>query len=253
MTAATTTATTADTPKVLLDVNGIEVIYNHVILVLKGVSLQVPEGRIVALLGANGAGKTTTINLFLNFIDADGGQALIHGLDVAREPLASKRHVAYIPEQVNLYGTLSGLENLRYFAALALGEAPPRARLLELLAEVGLDPAAADKRVAAYSKGMRQKVWIAVALAKDARALLLDEPTSGLDPSAAAEFTRLLQRASERGVAILATTHDLFHARQTATRVGIMKRGRLVESLDSRQIDDTDLQALYLAHMRTGA
>lgn len=253
MTAATTTATTADTPKVLLDVNGIEVIYNHVILVLKGVSLQVPEGRIVALLGANGAGKTTTINLFLNFIDADGGQALIHGLDVAREPLASKRHVAYIPEQVNLYGTLSGLENLRYFAALALGEAPPRARLLELLAEVGLDPAAADKRVSAYSKGMRQKVWIAVALAKDARALLLDEPTSGLDPSAAAEFTRLLQRASERGVAILATTHDLFHARQTATRVGIMKRGRLVESLDSKQIDDTDLQALYLAHMRTGA
>ncbi|MCV6904147.1 MAG: ABC transporter ATP-binding protein, partial [Achromobacter xylosoxidans] len=198
-------------------------------------------------------GKTTTINLFLNFIAPDGGQALIHGLDVTREPLASKRHVAYIPEQVNLYGTLSGLENLRYFAALALGEAPPRARLLELLAEVGLDPAAADKRVAAYSKGMRQKVWIAVALAKDARALLLDEPTSGLDPSAAAEFTRLLQRAAERGVAILATTHDLFHARQTATRVGIMKRGRLVENLDARQIDDVDLQALYLAHMRTEA
>ena len=247
----TTTASNSAAP--VLVVNGIEVIYNHVILVLKGVSLQVPEGRIVALLGANGAGKTTTINLFLNFIDADGGQALIHGLDVAREPLASKRHVAYIPEQVNLYGTLSGLENLRYFAALALGEAPPRARLLALLAEVGLDPAAADKRVAAYSKGMRQKVWIAVALAKNARALLLDEPTSGLDPSAAAEFTRLLQRAAERGVAILATTHDLFHARQTATRVGIMKRGRLVESLDAAQIGEVDLQALYLAHMRSEA
>ena len=222
-------------------------------IALHPLDLRIEPGEIYCLLGANGAGKTTTINLFLNFIDADEGQARIHGLDVAREPLASKRHVAYIPEQVNLYGTLSGLENLRYFAALALGEAPPRARLLELLAEVGLDPSAADKRVSAYSKGMRQKVWIAVALAKDARALLLDEPTSGLDPSAAAEFTRLLQRASERGVAILATTHDLFHARQTATRVGIMKRGRLVESLDSKQIDDTDLQALYLAHMRTGA
>ncbi|CAB3646708.1 ABC transporter ATP-binding protein [Achromobacter pestifer] len=222
-------------------------------IALHPLDLRIEPGEIYCLLGANGAGKTTTINLFLNFIQPDGGQALIHGMDVVREPLATKQHVAYIPEQVNLYGTLTGLENLRYFAALALGEAPPRERLMALLDEVGLDAAAADKRVAAYSKGMRQKVWIAVALAKNARALLLDEPTSGLDPSAAAEFTRLLQRASEAGVAILATTHDLFHARQTATRVGIMKRGRLVDSLDSRQIADTDLQALYLDHMRAEA
>ena len=90
-------------------------------IALHPLDLRIEPGEIYCLLGANGAGKTTTINLFLNFIDADGGQALIHGLDVAREPLASKRHVAYIPEQVNLYGTLSGLENLRYFAALALG------------------------------------------------------------------------------------------------------------------------------------
>ena len=222
-------------------------------IALHPLDLRIEPGEIYCLLGANGAGKTTTINLFLNFIAPDGGQALINGLDAVREPLATKQHVAYIPEQVNLYGTLTGLENLRYFAALALGEAPPRARLLELMADVGLEAAAADKRVAAYSKGMRQKVWIAVAMAKNARALLLDEPTSGLDPSAAAEFTRLLQRASERGVAILNTTHDLFHARQTATRVGIMKRGRLVDSLDSRQISDTDLQALYLAHMKADA
>lgn len=220
---------------------------------LHPLDLRIAPGEIYCLLGANGAGKTTTINLFLNFIQADGGKALINGLDVAREPLESKRHVAYIPEQVNLYGTLSGLENLRYFAALALGETPPRERLLMWMAQAGLDAAAADKRVAAYSKGMRQKVWIAVALAKNARALLLDEPTSGLDPSAAAEFTELLRRASDQGVAILATTHDLFHARQTATRIGIMKRGRLVENLDSSQISDVDLQALYLEHMRTAA
>jgi len=224
---------------------------NHI--ALHPLDLRIEPGEIYCLLGANGAGKTTTVNLFLNFIDPDGGQALINGLDVTREALASKRHVAYIPEQVNLYGTLTGLENLSYFSALALGEAPSRARLLELFVEVGLDLSAADKRVAAYSKGMRQKVWIAVALAKNARALLLDEPTSGLDPSAADEFTRLLQRAADSGVAILATTHDLFHARQTATRIGIMKQGRLVESLDSEQIADVDLQALYLSHMRIEA
>jgi ABC-2 type transport system ATP-binding protein len=217
---------------------------------LHPLDLCIRPGEIYCLLGANGAGKTTTVNLFLNFIAPDGGQALIHGVDVTREPVATKQYLAYIPEQVNLYGTLTGLENLRYFAALALGEPPPRTRLLELMAQVGLDASAADKRVAAYSKGMRQKIWIAVALAKEAKVLLLDEPTSGLDPHAAAEFTTLLQRASESGVAILATTHDLFHARQTATRIGIMKQGRLVESLDGAQISDTDLQALYLQHMR---
>jgi ABC-2 type transport system ATP-binding protein len=222
-------------------------------IALDRLDLQIRPGEIYCLLGANGAGKTTTVNLFLNFIAPDEGEVRINGIDVTREPVASKQYVAYIPEQVNLYGTLSGLENLRYFSALALGAPLPRERLLALMRQVGLDVDAADKRVAAYSKGMRQKVWIAVALAKQAKALLLDEPTSGLDPYAAAEFTTLLKRASDSGVAVLATTHDLFHAKQTATRIGIMKRGRLVESLDSHQISDTDLQALYLAHMRADA
>jgi len=220
---------------------------------LHPLNLHIRPGDIYCLLGANGAGKTTTVNLFLNFITPDGGQALIHGVDVAREPVATKQFVAYVPEQVNLYGTLTGLENLRYFSALALGAPLPRERLLALIAQVGLDASAGNKRVAAYSKGMRQKLWIAVALAKGARALLLDEPTLGLDPYAAAEFTSLLKQASAAGVAILATTHDIFHAKQTATRIGIMKRGHLVEDMASDQISDTDLQALYLRHMKTDA
>ena len=218
---------------------------------LDRLDLDIRGGDIYCLLGANGAGKTTTINLFLNFIAPTDGTVEINGTDVTRHPVATKQDVAYIPEQVTLYGTLSGLENLRFFAGLALGHELPRTRLLELMTEVGLDHAAADKRVSAYSKGMRQKVWIAVAIAKEAKALLLDEPTSGLDPHAAAEFSDLLRRAADTGVAVLTTTHDLFHAQQTATRVGIMKRGRLVESLDGEaQIVHTDLQSLYLQHMR---
>ena len=219
---------------------------------LDRLDLDIRAGDIYCLLGANGAGKTTTINLFLNFIAPSGGTVEINGTDVTRHPVATKQDVAYIPEQVTLYGTLSGLENLRFFAGLALGHELPRERLLALMSEVGLDHAAADKRVSAYSKGMRQKVWIAVAIAKQAKALLLDEPTSGLDPHAAAEFSDLLRRAADSGVAVLTTTHDLFHARQTATRVGIMKRGRLVKSLDGEaQIARTDLQSLYLLHMRS--
>lgn len=216
---------------------------------LDRLDLDIQPGDIYALLGANGAGKTTTINLFLNFIAPSAGEVRINGQDVTKHPLATKQDVAYIPEQVNLYGVLSGLENLDYFSALALGKRLPRERLMGLWGEVGLDTAAAHKRVSAYSKGMRQKVWIAVALAKQAKALLLDEPTSGLDPQAASEFSALLKRASQAGVAVLTTTHDLFHAKHTATRIGIMKQGRLVETLDSRQIAETDLQALYLQHM----
>lgn len=220
---------------------------------LDGLDLRIEPGDIYCLLGANGAGKTTTINLFLNFIDPSEGSARINGVDVTREPLLTKRDIAYIPEQVNLYPTLSGLENLRYFSALALGHELPRERLIGLMEEVGLDPAVADRRVAGYSKGMRQKVWIAVALAKQARALLLDEPTSGLDPHAANEFSNLLTRASRNGVAVLTTTHDLFHARHTGTRIGIMKQGRLVENLDSQAISDVELQSMYLRHMGAAA
>ena len=217
---------------------------------LDRVSMHVDPGEIYCLLGANGAGKTTLVNVFLNFVVPTDGRALVDGLDVTREPLATKQRLAYIPEQVMLYGPLTGLENLRYFAALATGYKAGRTELLALLARAGLDAAAADRRVVTYSKGMRQKVGIAIALAKGAKALLLDEPTSGLDPKASAEFSRLLRDASEQGVAVLTTTHDLFHAKQTGTRIGIMRGGRLVEEMFSHQLSHADLEALYLEHMK---
>ena len=217
---------------------------------LDAVTLKVEPGEIYCLLGANGAGKTTLVNVFLNFVDPSEGQALVDGMDVTREPLATKQRLAYIPEQVMLYGALSGLENLRYFAALATGRQAARAQLLGLLDQAGLGATAADRRVSTYSKGMRQKVGIAIALAKNAKALLLDEPTSGLDPKAAAEFAQLLRDARDRGVAVLTTTHDLFHAKQNGTRIGIMRAGSLVAELRSDELSHADLEALYLEHMK---
>lgn len=216
---------------------------------LDGVSLRVDPGDIYCLLGANGAGKTTLINVFLHFLQPTAGEARINGQDVTQYPMDTKRCIAYIPEQVMLYGVLSGLENLSYFAALATGERQPFERLLALLADVGLDAQAAVRRVATYSKGMRQKVGIAIAMAKGAKALLLDEPTSGLDPKAANEFSQLLRKARDNGVAVLTTTHDLFHAKQTGTRIGIMKQGKLVADFSSDDISHADLESLYLQHM----
>jgi ABC-2 type transport system ATP-binding protein len=218
-------------------------------LALDRLSLTIEAGEVFCLLGANGAGKTTSINLFLNFIPPTSGTARINGLDVVEHPLETKRHLAYIPEQVMLYRNLSGVENLSYFAALAGKGHYRREDLIGFLVRAGLQAEAADRRVGGYSKGMRQKVGIAVALAKEARALLLDEPTSGLDPKASNEFSGLLDQLSDSGVAVLMATHDLFRAKESGTRVGIMKHGRLVETLLTDEVGHADLERIYLEHM----
>lgn len=216
---------------------------------LDSLDLTVGEGEIFCLLGANGAGKTTTINLFLNFIAPTSGSVTIRGLDVVANPLETKRYVAYIPETVMLYKNLTGLENLAYFAALAGHDSYSTAELRGFLEQSGLPNEAAERRVGTYSKGMRQKVGIAIAIAKHAESLLLDEPTSGLDPKASNEFANLLRTLRDRGVAVLMATHDLFHAKETGTRVGIMKRGRMVASLETDEVGHADLERIYLQHM----
>ncbi len=218
---------------------------------LKGLDLTVEGGDIYCLLGANGAGKTTTISLFLNFIQPDAGSATVCGLDVTEQPLASKRLLAYIPEQVMLYGNLTALENLRYFARLGGQDYSPE-EYRNFLSRAGLQPQAMEWRVKTCSKGMRQKVGVAVALAKQAKALLLDEPTAGLDPQASNEFSELLLKLKADGAAILMATHDLFRAKETGTRIGIMKEGRLVEELSTGEVSHADVEKIYLRHMHAG-
>jgi ABC-2 type transport system ATP-binding protein len=216
---------------------------------LAALKMKIEPGEIFCLLGANGAGKTTTINLFLNFIPPTSGTAIVAGLDVVKHPLETKKFLAYIPEQVMLYGKLTGVENLEYFTALA-GERYSRSELLVFLTQAGLPAGVAENRVATYSKGMRQKVGIAIAIAKKAKALLLDEPTSGLDPKAANEFSEQLKSMSDAGAAVLMTTHDLFRAKESGTRVGMMKHGHLVQTLRTQDIAHSELEQIYLEHMR---
>lgn len=219
------------------------------VLALDNLTLQVSPGEIFCLLGANGAGKTTTINLFLNFIAPTSGAAKVCGLDVAENPQAARRLVAYLPEQVMLYPKLSGLENLDYFSRLG-GHRYTRAELAHFLDRCGLPSEAATRPLATYSKGMRQKVGVAIALAKDAKALLLDEPTSGLDPQASYEFSAVLADLAREGVAVLMATHDLFRVKGTGTRAGIMRQGRLVDVVDTKRLGPAELERLYLDHMR---
>lgn len=220
------------------------------VVALEGLNISVNPGETLCLLGANGAGKTTTINLFLGFLEPDSGETLVNGRNVFMSPVETKKDLAYIPEQVALYPSLTGLENLRYFAALADHGEYSDAELYEFIEQSGLSKSQADRAVAGYSKGMRQKIGVATALAKQANAFLLDEPLSGLDPSAANEFSVLADQLRQNGAAILMATHDIFRAKELATRIGIMKAGRLVEEVDPKSVHSTELEAIYLNHMR---
>lgn len=215
---------------------------------LDGLELALGSGEVYALLGPNGAGKTTTINLVLGFLRADAGEVRVCGTDAGAEPIVARAQIAYIPEQVALYPNLSGLENLRYFATLA-GLDLGRDAAGRLLGEAGLAEEARTRPAAAYSKGMRQKVGVAVALARSARLLLLDEPTSGLDPSAAADFSGTVRAAADRGTAVLMATHDLYRVREMADRVGVLAAGRIVEELDPKSLDHVALEQLYIERL----
>lgn len=212
---------------------------------LNSLDLAVEQGEIFCLLGQNGAGKTTTINLFLGFTEATSGSALINNLAVTPNDTATKKHIAYIPEVVMLYGNLSGMENLDFFSKLA-GFTYSHDLLEGFLSGAGLQKEAHRQKVGNYSKGMRQKVGIAIALAKNADVIFMDEPTSGLDPKATAEFTAICKHLSRQGKTIFMATHDIFNAVNVGTRIGIMKGGSLVHTVDTANITASELQNLYL-------
>ncbi|WP_258098174.1 ABC transporter ATP-binding protein [Marinoscillum pacificum] len=210
---------------------------------LNGLNLSVGAGEVYCLLGQNGAGKTTTINLFLGLLKPDGGKALIDGVEVGAGN--TNELIAYIPEIVQLYGNMTGLENLDFFSRLA-GHKHDRAFLSQLLLKAGLKENDHQKKLSSYSKGMRQKVGIAIALSKKAKVIFMDEPTSGLDPKATDEFTKICKELAQDGNSIFMATHDIFNAVNVGTRIGIMKEGNLVHSAETNSVSALELQELYL-------
>lgn len=235
--------THAASPEAVLKAEGVTAGYAGKVI-LQSLDLSVRRGEIYALLGANGAGKTTTLSLFLGFVAPSIGRVLVQGVDVGRHPDESRRHLAYIPENVALYEHLSARENVAYLLDLA-DQRETNEEIDRSLSAAGLDASAHGRRVSGFSKGMRQKVAIALALARKVPALLLDEPTSGLDPQATTEFNRLLGLLRGRGVAILMVTHDLLSAADVADRIGFIDGGRLVEEVAAEGSDRFDVRALH--------
>ena len=199
--------------------------------VLKDVSFSIEQGEVHALLGGNGAGKSTTLLTFLGFLEPVSGSVHVRGRDVNENVSAARQAIAYLPEAATLYGHLNAYENLRYFLSLA-GTDTNRRALDEALDRVALQAGARGMRMQTYSKGMRQKVAIAMAILREAPILLLDEPTAGLDPVAIDEFNRLVRDLAEAGRTILLVTHDVYGACHVADRIDLLHKGELVGAFD---------------------
>jgi ABC-2 type transport system ATP-binding protein len=225
--------------------------YEDGVLALDHLNLEVRPGEVYCLLGANGAGKTTTINLFLNFIPPTTGTCFINGIDVTKDPLEAKKHVAFVSENVMLYGNFTARQNLDFFAKLGGREGLTKNDYYQVMRRVSLQEKAFDQRVKNFSKGMRQKLGISIAIIKNAAAILLDEPTSGLDPKAATEFLEIMAELKTEGKAILMSTHDIFRAKEIGDRVGIMKEGRLVMERSRQELEYEDLVKIYIDYMKS--
>lgn len=224
--------------------------YEDGLLALDHFNLKVKAGEVFCLLGANGAGKTTSINLFLNFIDPTNGTALINDVDVTKDPLGAKKYVSYLSENVMLYGNFTARQNLDFFAKLGGKRDLTKADYHMHMRKAGLQEEAFEMRLNKFSKGMRQKLGITIAIIKDAPNILLDEPTAGLDPKAAAEFIKILMGLRDQNKAIFMCTHDIFRAKDIADRVGIMKEGRLVMVRTRDEFLEEDLEKIYLDYMQ---
>jgi len=196
--------------------------------VVDHVSFTVAPGEIFGLLGPNGAGKTTTILMLLGLSEISDGQARVLGHDPEREPLAVKRRVGYLPDEVGFYDYLTAADNLHYTARLmGLSIEERDKRIAEALANVGLSDVA-NKKVGTFSRGMRQRLGLAEIVMKDARVAILDEPTNGLDPQASIELLDMIRALKAAGVSILLSSHLLDRVQSVCDRVALFNAGKIV-------------------------
>ncbi|NIO04727.1 MAG: ATP-binding cassette domain-containing protein [Proteobacteria bacterium] len=192
-------------------------------------SFSVMEGEVFGFLGPNGAGKTTALLMLLGLTEPTSGKARVLGVDPTRNPIKVKGMIGYLPENTGFYGDLNAKQTLRLVADLnGLARELAEERMESALKTVGLDTEA-EKRVGAYSRGMRQRLGIAELLIKDPKVAFLDEPTLGLDPDGTNRMMDLIEKlCREKKMTVLLSSHLLHLVQRICHRVGIMIRGKMV-------------------------
>jgi ABC-2 type transport system ATP-binding protein len=215
-------------PEKIIETQDLTKRYSHQTAV-ENLTFQVEEGEIFGFLGPNGAGKTTTLLMLLGLSPPTEGSAKVCGLNPLRQAREVKQLVGYLPENVGFYGDLNALESLEYIANLnGIEHRTAQDRIQEALEVVGLS-SDTSKKVAAYSRGMSQRLGIAEVLLKDPKVLFLDEPTLGLDPDGALRLIELIQSLNQdRKITVLLSSHNLYQVQKMCHRVGIMIKGKMV-------------------------
>lgn len=191
-------------------------------------SLHVQRGEIFGFIGPNGAGKTTTIKMICGIINPDAGSICVHGHDLAKEPLAVKQDIGFVPDAGNVYERLSGLEYLHFLADIYGVDAQTRAARMEKYLDMFELQDAADSPIKSYSRGMRQKLMLTGALLHHPPLWILDEPMVGLDPRAAHLLKQEMRAHCDAGNTVFFSTHVLDVAERLCDRIGIINHGRLV-------------------------
>jgi ABC-2 type transport system ATP-binding protein len=225
-------------------------------------SFTVEEGEIFGFLGPNGSGKTTTLLMLLGLTEPTSGWARVSGYNPTREAIKVKRIVGYIPESIGFYDDMNARENLRFIARLNnIADSASALKIEEALEGVGLKEEA-EKKLGAYSRGMRQRLGIAEILIKEPRIAFLDEPTLGLDPEGTIRIIDYIQSLSrDKDMTILLSSHDLKQVQKLSHRIGIMINGRMIavgpiETLAKERlgIDDKEisLDEVYMKYFQEG-
>ena len=210
-------------------------------------SLHVAPGRIYGFIGHNGAGKTTTLRAAAGVLDFTEGHILIDGHDVRRESVAAKRVTAYLPDNPDLYGFMTGIQFLNFIADLYEIDARVRTERIGKYAEAFEMTGNLGSPIASYSHGMRQKLALISAFIRQPKLMLLDEPMVGLDPSAAHIMKGFLAELCAGGSSVFFSTHVLEVAEKLCDEVAIIKQGRLVTCGPTEQIvGDSSLEAVFL-------
>jgi ABC-2 type transport system ATP-binding protein len=199
--------------------------YGH-IRALAGVSFEIDTGEVIGLLGPNGAGKTTLMKILTGYLEPDGGDVRVHGIDVIADPIAAQRRIGYLPESAPLYGEMLVQEYLDMMAAMrGVPAGERRQRVIDAVRATGLEDRVVQP-IGTLSKGYRQRVGIAQAIIHRPDILILDEPTTGLDPTQIVEIRDLIKRLAEK-TTVLLSTHILTEVEATCERVLVIMRGEL--------------------------
>lgn len=211
----------------ILEVHNLVKQYGNFVAV-KGVSFDIAEGEIFSLLGPNGAGKTTTIAMLSTLYTPTSGEAFIAGHSVTKEPMAVRRVIGVVPQDLALYEELTARENLHFWGQMyGLGGRPLKTRADEVLEQIGLKDKA-NQRIKTYSGGMKRRVNIGVGLLHQPRLLFMDEPTVGIDPQSRRAILDTVKDLNQQGMTLLYTTHYMEEAQELSHRVGIIDHGQMI-------------------------